>query len=153
MTDLQEIKGSPPIIVEKVHTKKKLQQALKIRYQVFVIGQMVPVEEEIDDFEKDSFLYLAQIDGLPCGAARWRFTNEGVKLERFAVLEKYRRLGVGSALVKKVLKDIRIHPESNGRKIYLHAQLNAMKLYSNFGFKQIGELFQECDIDHYKMVK
>jgi len=153
MTDLQAINGNRPILVEKIHTKKKLQQCLKIRYQVFVIGQMVPVEEEMDEFDKESFLYLAQIDGLPCGAARWRFTNEGVKLERFAVLEKYRRLGVGSALVIKVLKDIRIHPESNGRTLYLHAQLTAMKLYSNFGFKQVGELFQECDIDHFKMVK
>lgn len=153
MTDLQVKNHNPTVKVQKVYTKKEIQQALQIRYQVFVIGQKVPAEEEIDEFEKESFHYLAYIDGVPCGAARWRITKEGVKLERFAVLEKYRGSGVGSALVQDVLHDIQKNQETIDKRLYLHAQLSAMKLYSNFGFKKVGELFQECDIDHYKMVK
>lgn len=153
MTDLQVKNRNPTVKVQKVYTKKEIQQALQIRYQVFVIGQKVPAEEEIDEFEKESFHYLAHIDGVPCGAARWRITEQGVKLERFAVLEKYRGSGVGSALVQDVLNDIQKNPETIDKRLYLHAQLSAMKLYSNFGFKKVGELFQECDIDHYQMVK
>lgn len=154
MTDLQERSGSSSSVdVQKTNSKDQIQFALDIRYQVFVIGQNVPKEEEFDAFEKESFHYLASIDGAPCGAARWRFTENGVKLERFAVLEKYRGMGVGSALVERVLDDIGKNSSSKNKQLYLHAQLGAIKLYSNFGFKKIGSLFQECEIDHYKMVR
>ena len=153
MTDLQGKSGEPQINVKKIHANQEIQQAQQIRYNVFVLGQNVPPKEEIDKFEAKSFHFLAYIDGTPCGAARWRFTEKGIKLERFAVLENYRDNGVGSALVDAVLKDIDSNPDSNGKQLYLNAQLAAMKLYSKFGFKKEGELFQECDIDHFKMVK
>nr|GFD49624.1 hypothetical protein [Tanacetum cinerariifolium] len=51
--------------------------------------------------------YLARVDGQPAGAARWRPTANGVKLERFAVLDEFRNQGVGEALVKQVLADVR----------------------------------------------
>ena len=145
--------GKAAIKVVKVHTSKDFDLAKNIRYEVFVIGQNVPADEEIDAFEDESFHFLAFKENEPCGAARWRLTQNGVKLERFAVLEKYRSQGVGSALVTSVLEDINSNPKSKGKLLYLHAQLSAMKLYSKFGFKQVGGLFQECDIDHYKMVK
>jgi len=141
------------IKVRKIQTNDELKLAHKIRYDVFVIGQKVPERDEIDQFEKESFHFLAYADNTPCGAARWRFTDKGVKLERFAVLDRYRSLGVGSALLKEVLMDISKHPMAKGKSLYLHAQLSAMDLYSKFGFKRVGELFKECDIDHYKMVK
>ncbi len=143
----------PIIKVSKIHSDDEMKLAHKIRYNVFVIGQKVPERDEIDQFENESFHFLAYADNTPCGAARWRFTDKGVKLERFAVLERYRSLGIGSALVKEVLIDIQKQPDAKGKVLYLHAQLSAMDLYNKFGFKQVGELFQECDIDHYKMVK
>lgn len=153
MTDLRGKISKPIVDVQKIYTNDKLQIAQQIRYNVFVIGQNVPAEEEIDEFEAESFHYLAYIGGAPCGSARWRVTNKGVKLERFAVLEAYRGFGVGSALLVKILNDISKNSETKGKELYLHAQVTAMKLYSNFGFNKVGELFQECDIDHYKMVK
>lgn len=152
MTSLPGKGGKSGIIVQKTNSNEQLQHALDIRYTVFVIGQHVPKEEEFDAYEKESFHYLATIAGSPCGAARWRFTENGIKLERFAVLEKYRGNGVGSALVQKVIDDINENPVAKDKQLYLHAQLAAMKLYSNFGFKKVGEMFQECEIDHYKMV-
>ena len=145
--------GDMVIKVLKVQDQQELDLAQKIRYEVFVIGQNVPANEEIDEFESESFHFLALVNNKPCGAARWRYTDNGVKLERFAVLENFRGLGIGGALVKHVLKDIEQNPNSVGKCLYLHAQLSAMRLYRKFGFKQVGELFQECDIDHYKMVK
>jgi len=35
--------------------------------------------------------------------------------------------------------------------IYLHSQIAAMPLYEKFGFKQVGETFDECGILHRKM--
>lgn len=145
--------GSPVIKTIKATNPDSIRQAQEIRYDVFVTGQGVPAEEEIDQYEGDSFHFLAFADNVPCGAARWRFTYNGIKLERFAVLEKYRGKGVGSALVESVLADIGDHDASGGKQLYLHSQLDAMKLYSKFDFKKVGALFQECDIDHYKMIR
>jgi len=153
MARQQEKAGKYLVEVLKIHTNEAFEKAKMIRYNVFVIGQNVPLNEEIDEFENESFHFLASANDIPCGVARWRFTEKGIKLERFAVLEKYRGLGVGSALVEAVLMDIHDNPKSVGKSIYLHSQLSALKLYQKFGFKKEGELFQECDIDHFKMVR
>lgn len=145
--------GNPVIRTSRAADPQMLKQAQEIRYQVFVAGQGVPAEEEIDSYENESFHFLAYADDVPCGAARWRFTEHGVKLERFAVLEKYRGKGVGSALVEAVLHDIARHQLSKGKPLYLHSQLDAMRLYSKYDFEKVGELFQECEIDHYKMIR
>ena len=138
--------------VVKINNSEDLEIAHQIRYEVFVVGQNVPEDEEIDQHESISSHFLARFDGVPCGAARWRTTELGVKLERFAVLEQYRSKGVGSALVVAVLHDIQAVAELTHRQLYLHAQLSAMPLYAKFGFEKEGEMFSECDIDHYKMV-
>ena len=142
------------IEVVPVTSAEQLEQAHRIRFDVFVIEQKVPAEEELDEFESLSRHFLACDEyHKPCGTARWRFTAEGVKLERFAVLGSYRGRGVGSALVEAVLSDVAAHPDSQGKRIYLHAQLDAMPLYSKFGFEATGPMFEECAIRHFKMIR
>jgi predicted GNAT family N-acyltransferase len=138
-------------IVEKITSKESFDQALKIRELVFVIEQGVDPAAEYDEFEKESRHFLATLDGKPVGTARWRFTKNGVKMERFAVLKGARGKGVGKALVIAVLADVKSTPEAVGKTKYLHAQLSAMSLYSKFGFEKVGDLFEECNIQHYKM--
>lgn len=137
--------------VEKITTEEGLQAAFQIRELVFVVEQEVDAAEEYDEFETTSVHFLAVLEGAPVGTARWRFTSNGVKMERFAVLNEARGKGVGQALVAAVLKDIEMHPEGKGKKKYLHAQIHAMPLYAKFGFQQVGEQFEECAILHYKM--
>lgn len=137
--------------VEKITTNEQLDAAFHIREQVFVVEQEVAAEEEYDEFEDSSLHFLASLDGQPVGTARWRFTANGVKMERFAVLEEARGKGVGQALVAAVLADIDALPEATGKMKYLHAQLHAMPFYAKFGFQQVGEQFEECAILHYKM--
>lgn len=139
------------IKVEKVLTKEQLDTVFKIREEVFVIEQEVDPAEEYDEFEDTSIHFLASLEGSPAGTARWRFTDKGVKLERFAVLKPMRGKGVGQALVKAVVDDIAANPDTKGKKLYMHAQLDAMPLYAKFGFTQVGDMFEECNILHYKM--
>ncbi len=137
--------------VEKITTEEGLKAAFQIRELVFVVEQEVEAAEEYDEFETTSVHFLAVLEGAPVGTARWRFTSNGVKMERFAVLKDARGKGVGQALVAAVLKDIEMHPDGKGKKRYLHAQIHAMPLYAKFGFQQVGEQFEECAILHYKM--
>jgi predicted GNAT family N-acyltransferase len=141
------------IKVEIVKTKEQLDTIFKIREDVFVIEQEVDPVEEYDEFENISTHFLAYIDGFPAGTARWRFTNNGIKLERFAVLKDMRKKGVGQALVQAVLDNIIQSEESKGKLLYMHAQLPAIPLYSKFGFQKVGEIFEECNIMHYQMEK
>ncbi|GAB3841635.1 GNAT family N-acetyltransferase [Hymenobacter jeollabukensis] len=125
--------------------------AFAIRHEVFVEGQGVPAEKEHDQHDQtDARHYLARTaDGTPCGAARWRVTENGVKLERFAVLEGYRNHQVGAALLHAVLRDVAAeHPDA---EVYLHAQLTAVNFYLRHGFETLGEQFTEAGIEHYKM--
>uniref|UniRef100_UPI004047E0A6 GNAT family N-acetyltransferase n=1 Tax=Algoriphagus sp. TaxID=1872435 RepID=UPI004047E0A6 len=137
--------------VEKITTKEGLQAAFDIRELVFVVEQEVDAAEEYDEFEDSSVHFLAKVEGTPVGTARWRFTQNGVKMERFAVLKVARGKGVGQALVAAVLGDIDQHPDTKGKKKYLHAQIHAMPLYAKFGFQVLGDQFEECAILHYKM--
>ncbi|GGF21528.1 GNAT family N-acetyltransferase [Echinicola rosea] len=139
------------VTVKKVTNKAALKQVFAIRQEVFVVGQNVPPAEEYHEFEEFSIHFLALAEGEPAGTARWRFTENGVKLERFAVLEKDRGKGVGTALVQAVIEDVKSTAEAEGKCLYLHAQLHAVPLYAKFGFKKVGDVFSECDILHYKM--
>ena len=141
------------ITTEQVTDLRDLDAAFTIREKVFVEGQGVPAEAEYDEHDRQASTrhYLARADGQPAGAARWRPTPHGVKLERFAVLPEFRGRGIGQALVRQVLADVAAQvPEA--AQVYLHAQLSAVWLYERTGFHKVGPLFEECDIQHYKMV-
>ncbi|MCU0450923.1 MAG: GNAT family N-acetyltransferase [Bernardetiaceae bacterium] len=130
------------------------QAAYRIRTQVFVEEQGVPAAAELDEFEDSAVHFWAtDAQGQALGTARWRFTDHGIKLERFAVCPAARGQGVGQALVQAVLANIAAHPASQARPRYLHAQVAAMPLYLKFGFVAQGEPFAECGIWHYEMVQ
>ncbi|MCU0436573.1 MAG: GNAT family N-acetyltransferase [Raineya sp.] len=141
------------IQVKKIDNQIDTKSAIDIREEVFVKEQKVPKEDEYDNYEQESYHFLAYYENTPCGTARWRFTEKGVKLERFAVLKEFRDKKVGKAILENVLHDIKNHPESQNKALYLHAQIQVVEFYEKFGFQKLGEPFQECDIWHYKMQK
>jgi predicted GNAT family N-acyltransferase len=125
-----------------------LEKVFAIRREVFVDEQNCPPELEWE-FEDESTHFLATVNGEPAGASRWRKTDKGYKLERFAVLQKFRGMGVGQVLVKTVLDDL----PGDAAYVYMHAQIQAVSLYEKFGFEKTGPEFEEAGIRHYKMEK
>ncbi|SKB39203.1 GNAT family N-acetyltransferase [Daejeonella lutea] len=134
--------------VKRVTDPEDLEQVFAIRRKVFVDEQNCPPELEWE-FEDESTHFLGTVGDVPAGAARWRKTDKGYKLERFAVLQEFRGKGMGRALVQTVLDNL---PEEAGY-IYLNAQLTAIGLYEKFGFVKEGPQFEEAGIQHFKMVK
>lgn len=135
--------------INQINTSEDLERAFTIREQVFVIEQNVAPEIEYDEFESGSIHYLALVDDKAAGTARWRRTENGIKLERFAVLEEYRGQKVGAALLSRALQDV---IPLNPKKIYLHAQVQVIPFYEKFGFAAEGDEFIEADIRHRVMV-
>ncbi|MDB5121729.1 MAG: family N-acetyltransferase [Sphingobacteriales bacterium] len=139
--------SSNDIKVYKVTDAENLNKVYEIRRIVFVEEQNCPPELEWE-FEEESTHFLALMNDSPAGASRWRKTDHGYKLERFAVLKQFRGKGVAQSLIIAVLNDL----PATANYIYLNAQVQAIPLYEKFGFVKIGEQFEEAGIQHFKMV-
>ncbi len=135
------------LTISLIENDADMTSALDIRRIVFIDEQNVPEDIEVDEFEDDCSHIIARIGGIPVGTARWRRTDNGVKLERFAVLKEYRSKGIGEALVESVLDYVLPEPA-----VYLHAQEEVIGFYEKLGFTNEGPTFIEADIVHQKMV-
>ena len=141
-----------PATAYRITDLRDLDAAFTIREQVFQQEQGVPASKEHDEHDRtDARHYLARAeDGTPAGAARWRETENGVKLERFAVLADFRNQEIGAALLHAVLADVAA--EAPDAEVYLNAQLRAVPFYQRHGFRTEGEQIEEANIQHFKMV-
>lgn len=135
------------IITEPANTLELRKSIFEVRREVFVREQQVSETEEYDEFETTSTHLAASIDGKVVGTCRFRNTDKGTKLERFAVLKEYRNMGIGGDLLGHCLDIVQ-----SERYVYLHAQVQVVDFYSKYGFVQEGQMFEEAGIKHYKMV-
>lgn len=137
-------------ITIEVFTSEKpalLKDSFRIRNKVFVEEQGVDKYLEYDGLDDKAVHYLLKYNEKAAATARWRETDEGIKLERFAVLQKYRGKALASLILKHMLEEL----IPSKRKIYLNAQSAVEGFYKIHGFKRVGEKFVEAEIDHYKM--
>jgi predicted GNAT family N-acyltransferase len=121
-------------------------QAFAIRRKVFVEEEKVDPNLEYDH-EEESHYYLLILGEKAIATARWRETDKGIKLERFAVLPEYRNRGLGGLILKEVLKDV----TPLEKTVYLHSQLRAVPFYERNGFIKEGPIFYEAGMGHYFM--
>jgi len=139
------------LVIRKINGKDQpaeMEEIREVRRIVFINEQDCTPECEWE-YEEESIFFLATFDEKPCGVSRWRKTDEGYKLERFAVLKEYRRRGIASALMTFTLADL----PDEATYVYLNAQIYAMGLYAKFGFVPVGKEFEEVGIPHLKMVR
>ena len=136
------------IVVKEANTQIGIEKCISIRRIVFIEEQNIPEKLELDDSTIKCNYFLAIYNGNYVGTARYRKTKEGIKLERFAVIKKCRGIGIGNALARFILKNIK--KKSN---VYLHAQEPVVGFYTKLGFKLVGGRFFEADIPHVKLVK
>jgi predicted GNAT family N-acyltransferase len=125
-----------------------MNKALKLRIKVFVKAQNVPIDMEIDGEDPLANHILVFYQGKPIATCRIRATDEGTKLERFAVKPAYRNNGIGKALVKESIS----YALKYQNDIYLYAQIQLIPFYESLGFVKLGKEFLEADIIHYKMI-
>ena len=119
-----------------------------VRHTVFVIGQNVPPEIEVDALDPECFHFLASdLDGNPVGTAR--VDHEG-HIGRVAVLEAWRGCGVGTALMEAAVECVR---EQKLPAALLNSQTSAARFYEKLGFAAEGEEFMEAGIPHIAMSK
>ena len=120
----------------------------KIRFEVFVKEQNVPIEEEIDNLDEISVHFLLYIDEKPVGTGRL-IINDG-HIGRIAILKNYRDKHLGSQLMLFILE---IAKEHKLKRVWLASQLYAKNFYKKLGFKEYGNIFLDAGIKHINMEK
>ncbi len=146
--------------IRLVTTDAEWAAARAIRQRVFVEEQACPPEEEWDahDWPADQGRtcrhLLGLVGGEPVAVARWRPVEHAgrpaAKLERFAVLPERRGRGLGRVMVGAALAEARA---AGFTRFVLHAQAHLQGLYGGFGFRAVGEPFEEAGIPHVTMVR
>lgn len=120
--------------------------ARKVRYEVFVVEQKVPIELEWDDMDAQCVhALMSDESGTPL--ATGRLLPDG-HIGRMAVLEKARGAGLGGRILEALIAAAR---ERGDSAVMLNAQTHAEPFYARFGFERDGEAFMEAGIPHIAM--
>ncbi|WP_270915196.1 GNAT family N-acetyltransferase [Staphylococcus saprophyticus] len=134
-----------------VTTPKMMDDALEIRKEVFVKEQGVPLENEIDQFEDVATHVIGYgSNHIPFATGRFRPVNDSVKIERVAVRATHRKSGYGQLLMQFLETSAR---QQGYSKLALNAQYHAKSFYEALGYKSIGDIFMEENIEHIAMTK
>jgi predicted GNAT family N-acyltransferase len=137
------------ISVNKVSTPEELQKCLIIRKKVFVEGQNVPLNEEVDGKDEQSEHYLLVMGEYSIGVARVRFVADYAKIERVAVLDEYQGRGFGKLLMEAILTDLKTNSTALTAK--LGAQTYAIPFYEQLGFIVCSDEYVDAGIPHKDM--
>ncbi len=132
-----------------------------VREEVFVRGQGVPAELELDALDSDADHAVARTSGAVVGTGRLvdgRIDEAGQlvagtsgavgTIGRMAVLGAARGSGVGRALLDLLVARA---GERGLPVVELHAQLHARRFYERAGFTAFGEVYLEAGIEHVGM--
>ena len=126
------------------------EDALKIRYEVFVDEQKVPADLEVDDEASCLHFVLYKKDDALATCRLYKKSAETVKLQRMAVLKSARGSKIGIALMEAT--EVKA-AELGYHNIILGAQNTAIGFYERLGYNIIGAEFLDAGIPHHMMEK
>jgi len=129
---------------------ENLSICLALRRAVFVDEQGVAPEIDVDGRDESCTQFLAWVNGVPIGTARMRPVDDVAKAERVAVLDDFRRHGVGQALMNVLEASARAQ---GLHTVLVHAQQAAVPFYERIGYVASGAQFLEAGIPHLAMRK
>lgn len=116
-----------------------------VRANVFIEEQGISREEEWDGLDEHAVHFLATREGTPIGTARLLQSGQ---IGRMAVLQEYRRAGVGRMLLEAAVAAAATAGRSS---VFLHAQRAVEHFYQGNGFVTHGDTFIEAGIAHVHM--
>ena len=138
--------------LKPVISKDDYVKVLKIREEVFIKGQNIAYEDELElDKEIGTSTFLIYLKEKPIGTIRYRHSDKNFKIERFALLNEYHHHGYGKQAFIYLVE--MISKKNNPCYIYFNAQYSLLDYYKSLGFTPTGEIFDEANIPHIKMEK
>jgi predicted GNAT family N-acyltransferase len=139
------------VTVREARDPAEVEAAMDLRVRVFCGEQGVDPEEEMDDLDDESIQIVGLDQGGVIATCRLRDLDNGQwKLERMAVEQRLRRLGVGGKLLGGAEREAR---ERGAAEMVLNSQSQAEPFYAAHGYVAEGDTFLEAGIEHVRMRK
>lgn len=135
-------------------TDAEMAAAFELRHRVFVIGQNVPPELEVDGLDPEA-RHVVVFEGeraVATGRVRLGVDPDGVvaKAERIAVDDACRGRGLGRLVMDRIE---RIARGAGCTTLKLASQVDAVPFYERLSYRPYGDLFVDAGIDHRWMDK
>eukprot|EP00842_Homolaphlyctis_polyrhiza_P001635 jgi/Hompol1/2472/HPOL_000091-RA len=135
-----------PFTIQLVKTRQEIEEAHRIRIQVFTVEQGFPIEVEIDEIDSGCTHWLlfptehapATATGNAVGTIRLvpaelkKHDDHASGLGRLCLLPEYRGKGLGKAFVDTLHE----YARSIGvKRLHLHSQMDKIQFYEHCGYK------------------
>ncbi|MDZ8084652.1 MAG: GNAT family N-acetyltransferase [Nostoc sp. DedQUE12b] len=139
------------LVIKVAELPKDFPAIKAIRKSVFQEEQGVDPALEFDGKDEISDHLIAYLNMEVVGTARIRYLDDKTaKIERLAVLSTVRGQGIGKKIMENALQLI---ANQNIPEVVIHAQEYVKDLYKKLDFVEEGEIFEEANILHVKMIK
>lgn len=123
--------------------------AVDLRIKVFVGEQKVPLEMEIDEYDRTALHLLARDENQAAvGTLRIVIKGGEGKIGRVAVAAAYRHRGIGTEMMRLAVEHCRAQDLA---AVVLDAQAYIVPFYQSLGFLPEGETFMDAGIPHVRM--
>ncbi|HEY1708466.1 MAG TPA: GNAT family N-acetyltransferase [Rhizomicrobium sp.] len=126
-------------------TSDEVARVFAVRAAVFMAEQKCPYDEEFDGNDQTATHILGCIDGEPAAALRLRYFGGFVKMERLAVLQRFRHSLIAKEIVEYAIALVR---QKGFTVIYGNSQLHLLRFWSRFGFNPIAKNTKVVFSDH-----
>jgi YbgC/YbaW family acyl-CoA thioester hydrolase len=128
------------------------EDAMKVRIEVFVEEQQIPLAMEQDPADEMSLHAVAYNRlGMPVATGRLLPAQQGQgRIGRMAVKRVLRNAGIGSQVLQVLIAAAGLRGD---RAVSLHAQRSAEGFYASSGFAPQGDGFEEVGLPHIEMVR
>jgi predicted GNAT family N-acyltransferase len=132
------------MICKEAISKKEILQAIFLRRKVLVreFGYST-YKFEPDKYDLYGRIYVVKANKKVIGTVRVRQDGKIYRIQRTAIDKDYRKKGVGSMLLKKVLHSF--------KDLYLMSPTETVPFYERFGFKKTGEKQKGKHHVYYRM--
>jgi ElaA protein len=126
-------------------SKDELYRIMVLRNLVFVVGQQITAEPEVDGRDPECEHAMLCVDGELVGTARIFCDEDPAVIGRVAVHTDWQGRGLGTVLMQAIQQRL------GARLTELHAQAHLEDWYSRLGWQRVGETFEEAKIPHVMM--
>lgn len=124
----------------------ELHELVRLREEVFVVGQRITAEAEFDGLDPQAHHVLGRDgEGTLVATARLFLGSDPVKVGRVAVAVPLQRSGLGTQLMQQV------HAALGGRAAVMSAQAHLEGWYRRLGWVPEGAPYDECGIPHRRL--
>ena len=135
----------PALGVEVASSAEHLQMSAFIRGATFGAEQACPYHEEFDGNDFCAMHLIGFVDGEPAATLRVRFFATFAKLERLAVLERFRKTPIKYRVMEKAVEICR---RKGYTRLYGQSQERLVGFYAKFGFQPMQKNRRLVFSDH-----